>query len=54
LLSLCGSIFVLFQIPVLNYEKLALLGVGRGSQGTKGPAPKGLKNLAQGLPWVLV
>ena len=29
-----------------------MLGVERDSQRPKGPAPKGLKNLAQGLPWV--
>ena len=28
------------------------LAVERGSCGPKGLAPKGLKNLAQGLPWV--
>jgi len=29
------------------------LGAEHGSHGLKGPAPKGLKNLAQGSPWVL-
>jgi len=32
--------------------ELGLLGVERDSPGPKGPAPKGLKNSAQGLPWV--
>ena len=32
--------------------ELSLLGVERDSSGPKRPAPKGLENLAQGLPWV--
>jgi len=40
------------QKPTARPEELGLLGVERGSPGPKGPAPKGLKNLAQGLPWV--
>jgi hypothetical protein len=37
------------QKPTARPEELGLLGVERGSPGPKGPAPKGLKNLAQRL-----
>jgi hypothetical protein len=37
------------QKPTARSKELGLLGVERGSPGPKGPAPKGLKNLAQGL-----
>jgi hypothetical protein len=40
------------QKPTARPKELGLLGVERGSPGPKGPAPKGLKNLAHGLPCV--
>jgi hypothetical protein len=51
-MCLAWSLDILESKNLRNDQELGLLGVERGSPGPKGPVLKGLKNLAQGLPWV--